>query len=130
MNKRERFDLNCRRGLVKAGTVETTQINYSGYGYGRHNAGMTHVYYFNGESVEDLGVMTHHRAKVVISMIERGTWFNVDEDLRKNYTTNGFNTRVGLVKANINRVKTIAQSHKSLPFSGQAAHQLRKIKRN
>lgn len=108
----------------------STTINYSGYGYGKHYAGMIHCYGYdpNGEKWEC--ICTYHRMKVISKMIKTGEYWGINEDIRKNYETNGYTTRVGLKKANLIRCKQLADSHRQCDESGKAAHDFRVRLRN
>ncbi len=124
MTKKEKFFKNETSGYG------TTTINYSGYGYGRHCAGMTNIYGFspNGDTFDY--IVTRHRSLVIASMIRSGEWWDVDEDIRSNYSTNGYTTRVGIKRASAKRCKVMADSHRAINLSGKDAHDARVHLRN
>ena len=124
MTKREKFFANNKSG------IGTTTINYTGYGYGRHCAGMTNLYgYAPDGSIFDY-VVTFHRSRIIEEMIITGEWWTIHEDIRSNYSTNGFTTRVGIRKANKKRCTQLADSHRLIIDSGKQAHDLRVKIRN
>ena len=111
----------------------TTTINYSGYGYGRQYAGMTNVYGIreNGEKFDF--ICTFHRSNVAKKRIINGTWFDIPEAIRDNYTTNGYNTRCGLERAKnkLERIERIHKSHSEFGYlTGKDGHETRVRKRN
>jgi hypothetical protein len=124
MTKKEKFF------KTKAEGYSTTRINYSGYSYGRHYGGMTNIYGYSPDgSVFDY-IVTYHRSKVIARMIRNGTWWALDISIRDNYSTNGYTTRVGIIRANKKRCSQLSESHKILPFGGKNAHDARVILRN
>lgn len=122
--KKEMFFLNNTTAFC------CTQINYSGYGYGRHYAGMVNVYGYDPEGGVFDYVVTYHRSNVICRMLTSGEWWTIDEDIRSNYTTNGYTTRVGIKKAHKKRCAELAASHRAIPFSGKGAHDARVFLRN
>lgn len=122
--KKEKFFKTYKTGF------STTLISFSGYGYGRHAAGMVNIYGFDNEGIRFDYVVTHHRSKVIASMIEAGTWWKLDSAIRSNYSTNGYNTRKGIKNANLTRCKQLQNSHTTVPFSGKSAHDYRVLIRN
>jgi hypothetical protein len=130
--KFDMFKRAANSGKISANTAGYTLLDYSGSGLGKHYAGFTHVYYFDGSNVDTIGIMTSHRAKVCLRMLRNGNWFNINPDIRANYVTNGFNTRCGIEKASkkLARITIIAKSHKENSFSGNSAHEQRVRVRN
>jgi hypothetical protein len=124
MTKKEKFFKNQTSG------IGTTTINYSGYGYGKHYAGMTNVYGYDSDGSTFDYIVTHHRSKQIIKMIEIGEWWSIDSDIRSNYSTNGYTTRVGIAKANLKRCTQLADSHRIIDDVGKSAHDARVILRN
>jgi hypothetical protein len=62
-----------------------------------------------------------------------GTWDKIDADVRRNYCTNGYNTRGGLYadyNKKLNRIQRITQSHIEVLESGKDAHDERVYLRN
>jgi hypothetical protein len=114
----------------KKNVYDSTTINYFGYGYGKHYAGMMHLYGYdiNGEEWEC--ICTYHRAKVIKKLIKSGEYWNIHKDIRKNYETNGFTTRVGIRRANLQRCKKMADSHRKCSEQGKSAHDYRVRLRN
>ena len=103
---------------------QTTSISYSGYGYGRHAAGMVNVYGYGPAGTFDY-VVTYHRSKVILSMLGSGEWWSLDEAVRSNYSTNGYTTRVGITRASLSQCRRMHASHVALPDSGKTAHDIR-----
>ncbi len=124
MKKKEKFFKNKTSG------IGTTLINYSGYGYGKHFAGMTNVYGFAPDGSTFDYIVTHHRSKIIAKMIITGEWWTIDNDIRSNYSTNGFTTRVGIDKANKKRCMQLADSHRIIDEIGKNAHDARVRLRN
>lgn len=124
MTKRQKFFKTQTSGFG------TTVINYSGYGYGRHCAGMTNVYGYAPDGSTFDYVVTRHRSNIIIRMLRDGSWWSVNEDIRDNYSTNGYTTRAGIRRADEKRCKQLADSHRAIPFSGKAAHDARVMARN
>ena len=124
MTKREIFFKTQNNGFG------VTTINYSGYGYGRHYAGMTNIYGYAPCGLVFDYVVTYHRSKQILKMIKSGEWWTVDSDIRNNYSTNGYSTRVGINRANKKRCKQIADSHKAINRLGKDAHEARVRLRN
>ena len=122
--KKEKFFKNNKSGFA------TTLINYSGYGYGRHAAGMTNIYGYDNTGFTFDYIVTNHRAGVIASMLTTGEWWKLESSIRSNYSTNGFTTRVGIKRANRKRCKQLAESHNAVPYSGKAAHDARVFLRN
>ena len=108
----------------------STIINYTGYGYGRHYAGMIHLYGYDPNGKKWECICSYHRGKVISKMIKNGEYWNIHEDIRKNYETNGYTTRIGLKRANLVRCKQLADSHRKCDESGKAAHDYRVRLRN
>lgn len=108
----------------------TTTINYNGYGYGRHCAGMTNVYGYSPEGIRFDYIVTPHRANVICSMIRSGQWWTLDADIRSNYSTNGYNTRWGIRRANLLRCRKMAESHAAITLGGKDGHDARVMMRN
>jgi hypothetical protein len=124
MTKKDKFFIQNSSGYC------TTTINYSGYGYGRHCAGKTNLYgYDNNGNAFDY-IVTNHRCKVIISMIDSGEWWGLEDSIRSNYSTNGHSTRKGIKKANIERCKLMHRSHQINPLSGKSNHDIRVLLRN
>lgn len=124
MKKAEKFFKNNSSGY------NTTRINYSGYGYGQHYGGMTHLYGYDNNGFPFNYIVSYHRACQIIKLIKNKEWWEIDEDIRNNYSTNGYTTRIGLKRANIKRCKQIAESHIKCDYSGKSAHDYRVRLRN
>lgn len=131
MTKRDKFFRDYTCGW------STTQINYSGYGYGAHCAGHVHIYGYDPSGETFDYIVTRQRAKVIKKMLHSGEWWSseIDDDVRQNYVTNGHTTRVGLLRANANkkrveRCKQLAHSHQLIPEDGEEAHKARVMARN
>ncbi|MFH2013626.1 MAG: hypothetical protein ABIJ17_01505 [Patescibacteria group bacterium] len=124
MKKKDKFFVNNKTG------IGTTTINYSGYGYGKHYAGMTNVYGYAPDGSTFDYIVTYHRSNVIIKMIKSGEWWKIDESIRSNYTTNGYTTRVGIKKASKKRCEQLRNSHAVISHSGKLAHDERVRKRN
>jgi hypothetical protein len=114
-------------GAVK---LSATTISYSGYGYGRHNGGKTHLYGYDPKGEQFSYIVTFHRSKVIAQMIRTGEWWELTEKIRSNYSTNGYTTRVGIKRANLARCAKMMKSHQAIPDAGKAAHDARVIMRN
>lgn len=124
MTKKEKFFIENTSG------VGSTTINFSGYGYGRHYAGMINLYGYDPDGNVFDYIVTYHRSKVICKMISTGEWWKLDESILANYSTNGHTTRVGIKRANIAKAKKMKDSHDAIPFSGKAAHDARVFFRN
>ena len=124
MTKREKFFKTQTSGMGM------TTINYSGYGYGKHYAGMTNLYGYTPDGSTFNYIVTYHRSKKIIEMFETGEWWSIDIDIRSNYSTNGYTTRVGIAKANLKRCRELADSHRIIDNVGKSAHDARVILRN
>ena len=124
ITKKERFFRDNTAG------VETTLINYSGYGYGRHAAGMVELYGYDDNGNQFSYIVTRHRCRVIQKMIKNGEWWTLDSSIRANYSTNGYTTRVGIKRANAARCKQLSDSHKAIYEGGKAAHDMRVALRN
>ena len=115
MTKRESFFKNQKSGIGR------TAINYHGYGYGRHYAGMINIYGYAPDGTTFDYVVTYHRSKVLIDMLLSGEWWTIDSDIRRNYSTNGFTTRIGIRRANKKRCSQLANSHRLIDEVGKNA---------
>ncbi len=76
--------------------------------------GNVDVYMIIGGEVECVAHnITTHRSVVIINAYESGKIKNVHPDIVQNYITNGYNTRVGLYRANgkLARIQQVAKSH-------------------
>lgn len=124
MTKKEKFFKNQPSG------IGTTTINYSGYGYGKHYAGMTNIYGYAPDGTTFDYIVTFHRSKIIVKMIRTGEWWLIDSDIRKNYSTNGYTTRVGIHRANKKRCMQLADSHRIIDEVGKNAHDARVRLRN
>lgn len=127
MKKAEKF---LKNNSGKTDVYSSTTINYTGYGYGKHYAGMVHIYGYDPNGKKWECICTYHRSKQIIKLIQNGEYWNINNDIRQNYETNGFTTRVGLKKANLIRCKQLADSHRQCDESGKAAHDFRVRLRN
>ena len=110
--------------------ISTTTINYSGYGYGRQYAGMTHVYGYDDKGLRFDYVVTFHRSRVIMNMIRSGEWWLLDSAIRDNYSTNGYNTRRGIKNADVMRCRKMQESHDRITEKGKDAHDTRVLLRN
>ena len=59
---------------------------------------------------------TKHRCKIIAKLLNNNEWYNIPNTIRENYTTGGFNTRIGIYRAmksekTKNRIEEIARSH-------------------
>jgi hypothetical protein len=124
MTKREKFFKNQTSG------IGTTRIAYSAYGYGKHYAGMTHIYGYTPDGLIFDYIVTYHRSKIIVKMINNGEWWKIDEDIRSNYSTNGYTTRIGVKRANLKRCSELSESHRIIEESGKEAHEARVRLRN
>lgn len=124
MTKKEKFFKANNSGFG------LTNINYSGYGYGKNHAGMINLYGFAPDGSMFDYIVTFHRSKQIIKMLQSGEWWDINPDVRDNYSTNGYTTRVGIKRANARRCKQLADSHKKIIMTGKSAHDLRVILRN
>jgi len=124
MTKREKFFKNQTSG------IGTTTINYSGYGYGKHCAGMINIYGYAPDGTTFDYIVTFHRSKIIAKMIKTGEWWTIDSDIVSNYSTNGYTTRVGLKRANKKRCTQLADSHRAIDEIGKNAHDARVRVRN
>ena len=122
--KKEKFFKNQKSGY------NTTTINYSGYGYGRHAAGMVNIYGYTPDGSTFDYIVSYHRSKVITRMIITGEWWTISDDVRGNYSTNGYTTRIGIARANPKRCTQIADSHRAFVYQGQNAHDVRVLLRN
>jgi hypothetical protein len=123
-NKKEKFFKTQTTGW------NTTTISYSGYGYGKHYGGMTNIYGYTPDGDTFDYIVTHHRSLIIGKLIESGEWWNIHPDVRGNYSTNGYTTRVGVRRANIARCGKMALSHHLITDDGSAAHEARVFLRN
>jgi hypothetical protein len=124
MTKKEKFFKTAKIGM------NTTTINYTGYGYGRHCGGMVNVYGYTPEGAIYDYIVTFHRSKKIIEMIKTGKWWTINQDIRANYCTNGYTTRIGIKKADMARCKRLADSHRVIQGGGSEAHDMRVFLRN
>ena len=129
--KKDKFFEN----LVEDGKLHicTTTINYSGYGYGRHYAGMKNLYGITEDGETFDYICTPHRVDVIIKRMKNGTWFNIPSAIRDNYTHNGYTTRCGLDRAvkRLERIEEIQKSHIEYGhLTGKAGHDFRVRMRN
>lgn len=124
MKKRDKFFKKEKTGFSQTG------LNYSGSGYGKHYGGMTNVYGFDPDGNIFDYFVTFHRSKIIIQLLISGEWWKIDEDIRGNYSTNGYSTRIGLKRANKAKCKKIADSHREVRQTGKNAHDYRVIIRN
>lgn len=124
MLKKDKFFENNQTGFG------FTRINYSGFGYGSHAGGMTDVYGYkpNGETFSY--VVSFHRSKIIIKMLKDGSWWNIHEAIQSNYGTNGYTTRIGLKRANLDTCLRMWSSHHVITEGGKSGHDARVQLRN
>lgn len=127
MKKAEKF---LKNNSGKTDVYSSTTINYTGYGYGRHYAGMVHIYGYDIYGDKWECICTYHRYKQITKLLRTGEYWSINEDIRKNYETNGYTTRVGLLRADKKRCTQLADSHRICDESGKAAHDYRVRLRN
>lgn len=126
MQKFKKFFLNNKSGY------STTAINHDGYGYGSQFGGMYHIYGYDNEGNIFGYVVTPRRCQTILQLLDEGKWWDIDKEIRENYSTNGYTTRCGVKKAlsKLERIKKIAQSHDACKLGGKDGHDYRVSLRN
>ena len=128
----KKFEKFIKQNEGKLNVFGYTGLNYSGSYIGKHANGNRHLYGFdiNGNWFEY--VCTYHRSKTILKMLNTGEWWTLPEAIRNNYSTNGYNTRVGIRKYfnRLERIEQIALSHQIIKYGGIDGHKDRVQIRN
>ena len=124
MTKKEKFFSTQKTGWG------STALNYSGYGVGRQHGGKIHIYGYDPDGLPFEYFVTYQRSKTIKKMLNNGEWWEVPIEIRLNYSTNGYNTRRGIKRANVKECKKMHDSHALIPKSGKDAHDMRVFLRN